>query len=112
MWNAVLAILYRATVPLAVLFRIQGRKTNSTPFCTWTVSIEDGVILTGDGLGTEYGLSVADLRKVVVATDDSGPWGYDVMYLLYAAGSKPAALFPLEARGCQDFVDWLSRRPG
>jgi hypothetical protein len=49
---------------------------------------------------------------VVVATDDSGPWGDDVVYLLYSDAAEPIGTFPLEAEGCQDFVEWLSGQPG
>jgi hypothetical protein len=78
----------------------------------WAVSIVDDVIITSDGQGTERRLKVADLRRVVVATDDSGPWGDDVVFLLFAEEVDPAALFPLEAAGGQDFVGWMSRQPG
>jgi hypothetical protein len=63
-------------------------------------------------LGTSRELPVADLRSVVVATDDSGPRDYDVVYLLFSNDSVPAGIFPLEAKGCQDFVGWLSAQPG
>jgi hypothetical protein len=47
-----------------------------------------------------------------VATDDSGPWNYDVVFLFYADDAEPIGIFPLEAKGCQDFVAWLSKQPG
>jgi hypothetical protein len=49
---------------------------------------------------------------VVVATDDSGPWGADVVFLLYSDDPEPVGLFPLEAAGRGDFVKWLSGLPG
>ena len=85
------------------------RATQPNP---WAVGVVDDVIFTTDGQGVERSLQLADLRRVIVATDDSGPWGADVVFLLYGEGAKPAALFPLEAAGCQDFVGWLSRQPG
>lgn len=91
------------------LRKLFAGNTRSSP---WAVSVVDGVIITSDGQGTERRLDAADLRTVVVATDDSGPWGHDVVFLLYAGGPEPAALFPLEATGCQDFVGWMSRLPG
>lgn len=78
----------------------------------WTVHVTDSAIITADGLGTVRELPLKDFRAVVVATDDSGPWGDDVMYLLFGKGPEVHSLFPLEAQGCQAFVDWLSGRPG
>lgn len=78
----------------------------------WTVAIVDDAILTTDGQGAERRLPVVDLRTVVVATDDSGPWDADVAFLLYGDGPEPVGIFPLEAVGTQDFIAWLTERPG
>ncbi len=69
-------------------------------------------IVATDGMGTQRVLPLSHLRKVVVATDDSGPWGADVVYLLYSDDAHPACLFPLEAAGCDAFVAWISDQPG
>ncbi len=76
------------------------------------VAVDDGFIVTNDGLGTELRLPMASLRRVVVATDDSGPWGVDVVFLLYSSEAAPVGIFPLEATGVQNFIDWLQRLPG
>ena len=78
----------------------------------WTVAVVGDVILTRDGLGAERRLPARDLRTVVVATDESGPQGVDVAFLLYAAGREPVGVFPLEAAGTQDFLAWMAKRPG
>jgi hypothetical protein len=70
------------------------------------------VIVTNDGQGTERKLPLIDLKRVVVATDDSGPWGDDVVFLLYSDSDEPVGIFPLEAAGCQAFVGWLSTLVG
>ncbi|RYY29474.1 MAG: hypothetical protein EOP62_00095 [Sphingomonadales bacterium] len=85
---------------------------NNSPLTRWSVSFVDGDIVTSDGQGTERKLPIRDLRRVVVATDDSGPWGADVVYLLYSSGPDPAGIFPLEAAGGDDFVKWLGVQPG
>lgn len=79
---------------------------------SWAVAVVDGAIAISDGQGAERSLLVSDLRRVVVATDDSGPWGEDVVFLLYAEDGAPAGLFPLEANGVHDFVAWLGTLPG
>jgi hypothetical protein len=78
----------------------------------WTVTVVDGVIAINDGQGTERTVLVRELRRVVVATDDSGPWGEDVVFLLYSEATEPTGIFPLEANGVQDFVAWLKALPG
>ena len=57
-------------------------------------------------------MSTDALRKVVVATDDSGPWGADVVFLLFSCASEPVGIFPLEASGRDDFLSWLGEKPG
>jgi hypothetical protein len=74
---------------------------------SWTVAVVDGVIAINDGQGTERTVLVSDLRRAVVATDDSGPWGEDVVFLLYSEAAEPTGVFPLEANGVHDFVAWL-----
>lgn len=79
---------------------------------SWTVTVVDGVIAINDGQGTERTLLERELRRVVVATDDSGPWGEDVVFLLYGEAAAPTGIFPLEANGVHDFVAWLKALPG
>jgi len=55
---------------------------------------------------------VSELRRVVVATDDSGPWGEDVVFLLYSEATEPKGIFPSEAIGVHDFIAWLKTLPG
>jgi hypothetical protein len=90
--------------------RIRG--WNASPLAKWSVSIENGSIVTSDGSQTTHRLPVIALKKVIVQTDDSGPCGADVLYFLFTSNAEPAAVFPLEAQGCQTFVDWLCELPG
>ena len=74
--------------------------------------VVDGIIAINDGQGTERTLLAGELRRVVVATDDSGPGGEDVVFLLYGEAAAPTGIFPLEAKGLHDFVAWLKVLPG
>jgi len=91
---------------------LQMRLWGAGPKCPWTVTVTDHSIVTADGQGTERSLLIEDIQKVVVATDGSGPLDYDIVFLLFADDPKPQGIFPLEATGCQQFVDWLSGLPG
>ena len=84
----------------------------ASPLAQWSVSFDGGDVVTRDGQGVERRMALRDLTRVVVATDDSGPWGADVVFLLYANEPDPAGLFPLEANGRANFVAWLTVQPG
>jgi hypothetical protein len=79
---------------------------------SWTVTVVDEVIAIRDGQGAERKFLARELRRVVVATDNSGPWDEDVVFLLYFEAAAPTGIFPLEANGVQDFVAWLKALPG
>lgn len=83
-----------------------------SPLEAWSVRIVDDQIITDDGLGTRKLLQVGDLRRVVVATDDSGPWGADFVFLLFGEAEGPVGLFPIEAQGRDEFIVWMSEQPG
>jgi hypothetical protein len=91
---------------------LRKKLVDTSPLTRWSVSFLDGNIVTSDGNGAEQRLPLRDLRRVVVATDDSGPWGADVVFLLYSSDPDPAGIFPLEAAGRENFVEWLSAQPG
>lgn len=91
---------------------LRKRCISASPLAQWSVSFDSGEIVTSDGQGNERKMALRDLSRVVVATDDSGPWGADVVFLLYSSEPDPACLFPLEAKGQDDFVAWLSVQPG
>jgi hypothetical protein len=92
--------------------REKTRDWNTSPLAKWSVPFEGHDIATSDGTETTHRLPIRELRKVIVQTDDSGPWGADVLYFLFAEDAHPAGVFPIEAQGCQEFVNWLSTLPG
>lgn len=91
---------------------LRKKLVNTSPLKLWSVIFLDGDIVTRDGQGAERRPPLRDLRRVVVATDDSGPWGADVVFLLYSGEPDPVGIFPLEAVGLDDFVKWLTAQPG
>lgn len=91
---------------------LRGKFNGSSQLAQWSVSLDGDDIVTSDGQGNERKMALRDLSRVVVATDDSGPWGADVVFLLYSSGSDPKCLFPLEANGQDGFITWLESQPG
>lgn len=99
-------------VSMLTWLRNKIREANASPLAKWSVRLEGDHIITSDGVGNSHTLPTAELQKVVVQTDDSGPWGADVLYFLFSSETEPAGVFPIEAQGCQEFVEWLSIGPG
>ncbi|PVX31576.1 hypothetical protein DD559_16015 [Sphingomonas pokkalii] len=92
--------------------RLRKWLAGTSPLTLWSVDLLGAEIVTSDGHGTEQRFAIRDIRRVVVATDDSGPWGADVVFLLYSDRTDPVGMFPLEANGRDKFVDWLVVQPG
>lgn len=92
--------------------RAKLRDWNTSPLAKWSVGFDGDCIVTSDGSGTTRQLAVSQLRKVVVRTDDTGPCGADVLFYLFTSDPEPVGVFPIEAQGCQTFVNWLSSLPG
>jgi hypothetical protein len=78
----------------------------------WSVAVSGANIITTDGTGERRVVAISDLSSIVVATDDSGPWGDDVVFILYGSGGQPLSIFPSDARGGEEFVAWMATTPG
>ena len=78
----------------------------------WSVSVSGASIITTDGTGERRIVAIEDLSSIVVATDDSGPWGDDVVFILLGSDGQPLSIFPADARGNEDFVAWMATTPG
>lgn len=78
----------------------------------WSVVVSRTNIITTDGTGERRVVAISDLSSIVVATDDSGPWGDDVVFILYGSGGQPLSIFPSDARGSEEFVAWMATTPG
>lgn len=78
----------------------------------WSVAVSGANIITTDGAGERRVVAISDLSSIVVATDDSGPWGDDVVFILYGSGGQPLSIFPSDALGNEGFVAWMATTPG
>jgi hypothetical protein len=82
------------------------------PEAKWVVRIDSEFILVSDPAGEVRGATKAGLERVVIETNDSGPWGADVWWLLFADHHEPACAFPMGASGERSAVDYLMTLPG
>ena len=55
---------------------------------------------------------MADLNGVMIETNDSGPFGADVWWLLFGADDRLPAPFRKARSGEQAAIDWLLGLPG
>jgi hypothetical protein len=62
--------------------------------------------------GSRDTLATAQLGKVAIATNDSGPWGIDCWWLLYSRGDQLAVRLPQGAPGEPAITKWLMSLPG
>ena len=78
----------------------------------YIVSVEGDGINVADPNGGETALAFDDLSGVMIETNDSGPSGPDVWWLLFGADDRIAVAFPQGASGEQGAIDWLIALPG
>lgn len=88
------------------------RKPAHQPEADFVVSLDGELITFRDPDGALHEVDLGRLRAVVIETDDSGPWGMDLWWLLFGADDRVAAAFPGGATGEQAVIDQLMRLPG
>ena len=66
---------------------------------SWIVAIEPAHIQVTDHEGHIEKLAKADLVGVAIETNDSGPWGADVWWLLFGTSDRLVCSFPQGATG-------------
>ena len=77
------------------------------------------VSLDGERIGVrdaewfeETSVALAELNGVMIETNDSGPFGADVWWLLFGADDRIVVAFPQGASGVKVAIDWLIGLPG
>ena len=62
--------------------------------------------------GTVERMGFGEIRRVIVETNDTGPWGADVWWILEGATAQQRLCFPQGATGEDVILDRLSKLPG
>jgi hypothetical protein len=75
------------------------------------VAAADEVLTVTDAGGQERRLAFADLIGVAIETNDSGPWGADLWWLLFGQDGKLAVTWPQGATGEMGVIDRLTTIP-
>ena len=82
------------------------------PEARWTVTIDGDAIRATDEAGIAKEVLKGDLSGVIIETNDSGPWGADVWWLLFGADDRVALAYPQGATGEAVLLDYLGALPG
>jgi hypothetical protein len=88
------------------------RRAPTQPEAAYVVSFDGVTIGVLDPDGALHEMAAEDLRGVVVETDDSGPWGADLWWLLFGTDDRVAVAFPGSSTNEQPVIDWLMKLPG
>ena len=82
------------------------------PECLWTVETGTSVIRVTDQAGKTSSIAFSDLAGVAIETNDSGPWGADVWWMIFDSDGKMACAFPQGASGEKIALEKLMALPG
>lgn len=93
------------------MFSWLRRKARPQPEAQWIVSVEPDHVRITDSAGCTTALARAELTGVAIETNDTGPWGADVRWLLFGSDGKLACGFPQGATGESMALDYLTRLP-
>ncbi|WP_294330021.1 hypothetical protein [uncultured Sphingomonas sp.] len=88
------------------------RAARPQPETRWIVALALEHVAITDAHGGVRRLALTDLRGVTIETNDSGPWGTDVWWLLFGADDRLACAFPQGATGEAALLDYLCALPG
>ena len=90
---------------------IKKRSPRLSPEQLWRVTIDQEALEVVPPEGESQRLLLADLSGVAVETNDTGPWGADVWWLLFGRENQLICSFPQGATGEQSVVDWMVALP-
>lgn len=92
-------------------FRKRMAAATLQPEARWIVTLADDEVHVTDPTAAVTTLHLSDLAGVAIETNDSGPWGADVWWLLFGPDDRIAVAFPQGATGEQAVVDCLMGLP-
>jgi hypothetical protein len=91
------------------LFR--RKRTGLEPESGWIIAIDETSISVTDPSGQTKSVSKDDLSGVLIETNDSGPGGADLWWLLFGGDDQVACMFPQGAIGESGAIDYLMSLP-
>ena len=105
----VLRRFFTRTVPRSRRPDVGGRLE---PECRYVVTIDDRRVTCRHPSGREDEIAWDELDEVIVETNDTGPWGTDVFWVLLGHKSRTGCVIPQGATGERELLGALQRLPG
>jgi len=98
------------------VFRWFSQKQNMRgalmPESKWHVECDGDVLRVTDDQGGVKQLLKSDLTGAIIETNDTGPWGADVWWLLFGADDRVAVAYPQGATDEDAMLNYLMALPG
>ena len=82
-------------------------RTTLHPEAQWKVFLSEDAISSEDQKGNSRKVAKDCLSSIAIETNDSGPWGADVWWLMFDKDGKLACAFPQGATGEEDAIKYL-----
>lgn len=76
----------------------------------WIVTVNEAGTTVQDAAGQSASISWQETLGIFIETNDSGPFGMDVMWLV--AGNQGSVMFPMGAQGEQSALKYFQGLPG
>lgn len=89
----------------------QKKSRRLEPESKWVAAIEGDLISIRDDAGITKAVAKSDLTGVAIETNDSGPWGADIWWLLFDSNHRLACAFPQGTTGEEAVIDYVSALP-
>lgn len=96
------------------LWRIfeKKRKEALQPESRWGLSLREDVVELAIPDRDSQHVALSELTGVIIETNDTGPLGADVWWLLFGKEDRVAVAFPQGASGEKEVIDALIKLPG
>ena len=91
---------------------LDRRQTELNPERLFVVSVGEREISVQKPDGRIEAMPIADLREVAIVTNDSGPVGADVWWLLAGKEARSDCAFPGGSAGERDVLQFVQQLPG
>lgn len=91
--------------------RLKKKQTKLQPEARWTAAVTENSIRITDHAGVTKEIRKSDLSGVIIETNDTGPWGADVWWLLFGRDDQVACAFPQGTTGEADVIEFLTALP-
>ncbi len=89
----------------------QRRRAKWYPECLWSLRVDEQKVTVTDHLDETTVVNWSHLIRVVILTNDQGPWKCDFFWCLYTTDKEPLCSIPNVVSGIEELVEFLIKMP-